>query len=58
MGHEHRFANGAEHREAVNTIARLASELNSTLIEHDATLLQLVRDAYRLAGVNVKVELK
>ena len=57
MNNEHQSANRVENREAVKTVARLASELSSTMIEHDLILLQLVRDAYRLAGVNVKVEM-
>ena len=58
MSREHRFVNEGQSREAVKTIARLANELSSAVIEHDAILLQLVRDAYRLAGVNVTVEIR
>ena len=58
MNNEQPFANSTESRKAVKTVARLAIELSSAMIEHDALLLQLVQDAYRLAGVNVKVEMR
>ena len=57
MRDEHRLANATESREAVKTVARLAIELSNPMIEHDAILLQLVRNAYLLAGVKVKVEI-
>ena len=57
MSDEYQLASATKSREAVKTVARLAIELNSAMIEHDAILLQLVRDAYKLAGVNVKAEI-
>ena len=47
----------ADRQECVRTVACLAIELSSAMIEHDAILLELVREAYQLAGVNVKVEM-
>ena len=47
----------ADRQECVRTVACLAIELSNAMIAHDATLLQLVRDAYRLASANVKVEI-
>ena len=57
MSDECRLVSATESHEAVKTVARLAIELSNAMIEHDAILLQLVRDAYQLAGVNVKVEI-
>ena len=57
MSDECQLASATKSREAVKTVARLAIELSNAMIEHDAILLQLVRDAYLLAGVKVKVEI-
>ena len=58
MGNEQRLAHPGGSQKAVKAVAVLAIELSNAMIEHDAILLQLVRDAYRLAGVNVKVEMR
>ena len=47
----------SQRRDSVKTLALLTIRLSNAILEHDANLLQLVRDAYQLAGVNVKVEI-